>query len=956
MRKIATILVGIGIMVIPVVGLAQTAHHTFDTDDEGFTAYPAGRCRAAHWSSDYGGTIYYSHNDWAGNGYCQWLSTPLTDDGDWEVQVDGLVYQPYTWSRANFFGLWDTVPNWEDYPERPPFWWHVGSNYGGHRQYVYLYDTPTHRLGYIGPGVCNFYTWYRLTVRYTQSDRNFHIEVRERDTGELIMSGDITWPSGNHFSWDEYGPCMYDDGHWGGMGDHVSYVWVDNIWIHPLTPGPADVAVSIKEPPQFLSGGMTYTPKATVENKGSDPANNVTVACSIWTLGSLVYNDERTIPTLNGWSVENITFDDWYCDADFCGQPFIVKMSSDFSDAHPENNVDEDTCIVVEILLAEWNFEPTDDGFTHTTYRCDRDCWEWGAPSRGSARRGGWPGTPPTEPNCWGTEIDNYYPTYAGSRLLSPVVDLPTNSKKIRLRFKHWYYVYWRYAGGNVKASLDGEDFERIDPVGGYPSSVRYGCLSGERAYTYYGSGGWKDVIFDIPLETPKNTVQFAWDFGSYRYNSWSWMRCWGWAVDNVRVFVRYPPLSITDMGGIPAIAGINCCYTPTMKVKNQTDKPLMGVEVIRHLTPAGDTVPLYVGYATINELAKGAEQEVTFEEWCAPSTPNIFLYDSAFAGFAGVFLDTLFRIVQVRVDVGEHEPIEPTDTIYTDTSYRPMARLQALVGCDVPTHVSLTLQDSTAHPVYYSEQDIILPHGSTEYTFDSLKVDDPGYYTFVLVTQTEGDSIFTNDTLRWDVRALTRGALDVGTETILVPSKANPGDSIVPKAIVKNYGTVRATNFDVECTIDPDGYSDTKTITGIDPGGVDTVEFAIWVVGDSPEHTVTVTTKLAGDENPGNDSKSKKVTGIAEPTLPTKFALSCIRPNPFTKNTVISYQLPAPTKVSLAVYDITGKLVKVLVSRYSSPGYYTITWDGKDVPAGIYFVKLITPEFKATRKIVLTR
>jgi len=190
------------------------------------------------------------------------------------------------------------------------------------------------------------------------------------------------------------------------------------------------------------------------------------------------------------------------------------------------------------------------------------------------------------------------------------------------------------------------------------------------------------------------------------------------------------------------------------------------------------------------------------------------------------------------------------------------------------------------------------------------------------------------------------------------MPSTASPGDSIAPKAIVKNYGTVRATNFDVECTIEPGGYKETKSITGLEVGDVDTLEFPVWVASGAGEYTATVTTKLSGDANPDNDSKDHKinVVGIAEEPVPTKFALSCIRPNPFTKNTVISYQLPAPTKVYLAVYDITGKLVKVLVSRYSSPGYYTITWDGRTVAAGIYFVKLITPEFKATRKVVLTR
>jgi len=104
---------------------------------------------------------------------------------------------------------------------------------------------------------------------------------------------------------------------------------------------------------------------------------------------------------------------------------------------------------------------------------------------------------------------------------------------------------------------------------------------------------------------------------------------------------------------------------------------------------------------------------------------------------------------------------------------------------------------------------------------------------------------------------------------------------------------------------------------------------------------------------------KYSQVTGIVEAKAPTGFALSCIKPNPFSENTVISYQLPIPTEVYLAVYDISGKLVKTLVSRHSSPGSYNVTWNGRDdkgksVSAGIYFLELLTPKYKATKKITL--
>jgi flagellar hook assembly protein FlgD len=64
---------------------------------------------------------------------------------------------------------------------------------------------------------------------------------------------------------------------------------------------------------------------------------------------------------------------------------------------------------------------------------------------------------------------------------------------------------------------------------------------------------------------------------------------------------------------------------------------------------------------------------------------------------------------------------------------------------------------------------------------------------------------------------------------------------------------------------------------------------------------------------------------------------------------------------VSLAVYDITGKLIKTLVLGSEPAGYKTIRWDGNDnfgksVPNGLYFIRLETPKFSATDKLVLTR
>lgn len=78
---------------------------------------------------------------------------------------------------------------------------------------------------------------------------------------------------------------------------------------------------------------------------------------------------------------------------------------------------------------------------------------------------------------------------------------------------------------------------------------------------------------------------------------------------------------------------------------------------------------------------------------------------------------------------------------------------------------------------------------------------------------------------------------------------------------------------------------------------------------------------------------------------LPAKLILKC-QPNPFSKNTKILYQLSQNATVRLALYNGTGRLVKVLENKFQKAGAYSINWDGKDgggtrMPAGVYFLNL---------------
>jgi hypothetical protein len=102
-------------------------------------------------------------------------------------------------------------------------------------------------------------------------------------------------------------------------------------------------------------------------------------------------------------------------------------------------------------------------------------------------------------------------------------------------------------------------------------------------------------------------------------------------------------------------------------------------------------------------------------------------------------------------------------------------------------------------------------------------------------------------------------------------------------------------------------------------------------------------------------------VTGTGEIDAPFITFLSQNYPNPFAATTTISFGLREAGEVSLEVYDVAGRLVRVLVDERRVANRFTEFWDGRDAdgrlaPSGIYFYKLKTTSFRQTKKMLLLR
>jgi len=128
---------------------------------------------------------------------------------------------------------------------------------------------------------------------------------------------------------------------------------------------------------------------------------------------------------------------------------------------------------------------------------------------------------------------------------------------------------------------------------------------------------------------------------------------------------------------------------------------------------------------------------------------------------------------------------------------------------------------------------------------------------------------------------------------------------------------------------------------------------------------------KNTGDDEPYDEPIGKKlnaynavlanpVTGV--PTAPPLAGPNLqAAPSPFRETTSLRFVLPQAGRVSLVVYDASGRVVRELVRGFQSAGPQAVVWDGLDrggreVPTGIYFASLNAPGASARLRLLRLR
>ena len=106
---------------------------------------------------------------------------------------------------------------------------------------------------------------------------------------------------------------------------------------------------------------------------------------------------------------------------------------------------------------------------------------------------------------------------------------------------------------------------------------------------------------------------------------------------------------------------------------------------------------------------------------------------------------------------------------------------------------------------------------------------------------------------------------------------------------------------------------------------------------------------------------KATEVVSQNGKEIPGKFSLNQNYPNPFNPSTVISFDLPKQSQVTLVVYDLLGKEVKTLVNGNVNAGRQSVRWNGDNnsglkVSSGIYIYRISANGFAQTRKMILVK
>ena len=236
---------------------------------------------------------------------------------------------------------------------------------------------------------------------------------------------------------------------------------------------------------------------------------------------------------------------------------------------------------------------------------------------------------------------------------------------------------------------------------------------------------------------------------------------------------------------------------------------------------------------------------------------------------------------------------------------------------------------------------------------------------------------------------------LVAGGDVVISGGSVSPGDVFQMPILLDGGDNVRS--YELEFSYDPEVLvyqsliwdesvsgmtildNQEDGIIKVSAAGLDAIEFGSVTLGyvefelvdtfDEYETTVTMSRSRLNEKAVVIDGSTAIYTNAllviddwGHGGVPDVYALQQNFPNPFNPVTQIRYQLPEESIVTIRIYDITGRVVRSLVSGQKElTGYHQVSWDGTNnhgdgVSAGMYLYVIQAGKFRNTRKMVFIK
>jgi len=273
----------------------------------------------------------------------------------------------------------------------------------------------------------------------------------------------------------------------------------------------------------------------------------------------------------------------------------------------------------------------------------------------------------------------------------------------------------------------------------------------------------------------------------------------------------------------------------------------------------------------------------------------------------------------------------------------------------DTTAHARLSCKiKELAGPIVYEDVLSVVPLEPGEndiYGFKDFTPEGGKKYNALFVLEHPDDINPDNDYKDKNFEATV--GMDVTPFEILAPAEVQDG-SFSPKANYAEKAGAETTEANLICEIMDESsasvYKESVSHT-FAAGETWAATFAPDPVLESGTYTITFWAENPADGSnisfPDTTMTFTYTTGIAETPAPERTSLEVL-------GTRVNFSVATATNVNLRVYDVAGNVVATLVSESRGPGSYTINWNTDAVASGIYFVRMVTPEFNATRKVLI--